>query len=165
MIRKIHLLFFLVTSLILISLGSGNLVAQEVYFAEDPPIVLKQGTNRFTNYVVEYSAKNNGTIELELWHQSKLIAKGIHQVKKRGSNTAHLDLIMLDTNQTLLVADGYRYELALFEEEFKPIEKRTRTSQSNYSSFNTSLQAVDHKPKVKQHRVSHTVLNGISVTQ
>ncbi len=139
----------------------SKITAQEVYFAEDPPMVLDGKIKRIPDFIVEYSAKNNGIIQLELvQNKQTVVGKGTFAVKKRGSNTATINLNMLHADRTLAPGTNYEYRLTLFE---NANTKKASTKSANRMGLNTSF-APTSKSTLELKKVGKTtVVKGVKV--
>jgi len=133
--------------------------SQEVYFAENPPMELDVNTTVFTGYTVEYSAKNHGSIALELWSGSTLVGRGTYLVRKRGSNTANLQIKRIDTQKALVPGSNYQYKLIIKEEQARAtsIYNKRINSQALTTSFSQSSTTMNNSKT--------TIVNGVSVVQ
>ncbi len=135
--------------------------AQEVYFAEDPPMVLDGKAKQIPGFVVEYSAKNNGFILLQLFKNKELlVGKGVFVVKKRGSNTAAMSLRMLDADKQLEPSTDYEYRLTLFENS----STKEATSKETSSMISTASFAPLSKSAPERKKVGKTtIVQGVKV--
>ena len=129
-------------------LSASQLVAQEVYFAEDPPMVLDGKQKRIPDFIIEYSAKNHGFITLELVQNAEtVVGKSTFTVKKRGSNTAKMVLEMLHKDRSLAPGKNYQYRLTLYENRNSTTSSKTKST--NRMGLSTAL-VPSTKPEPKK---------------
>lgn len=133
--------------------------AQEVYFAENPPMELDANTTVFTGYTVEYSAKNYGSISLELWNGSTLVGRGTYLVRKRGSNTANLQIKRNDIHKALVPGSNYHYKLSIKEQQARATN--TYNKRINRQTLTTSFS----QSSTTKNITKTTIVNGVSVVQ
>ena len=131
-------------------LTGTSILAQEVYFAEDPPMVLDGKNKHVSDFIIEYSAKNNGFIELELWQNSTtVVAKSAFIVKKRGSNTAKMYLDLAHPTKTLSPGSFYQYKLTLYENTITSQNVSNSANQMDFTrSINSNIPKISERKKV-----------------